>query len=88
LETVRVHEGLDFVWTALNLDKKVKIADLAEVNTIPLQLQINFTELCEDICGLWQPRYRIYDTLWQSTSVCSNRRTNSLHHYPSAPHCL
>jgi len=31
----------------------VKIADLAnEVNTIPLQLQINFIELCEDICGL------------------------------------
>jgi len=30
----------------------------------------------------------IYDTLWQSPSVCSNRRTNSLHHYPSAPHCL
>jgi len=26
LETVGVHEGLDFVWTALNLDKKVKIA--------------------------------------------------------------
>jgi len=52
LETVRVHEGLDFVWTALNLDKKVKIADLAEVNTITLQLQINFIELCEDICGL------------------------------------
>ena len=38
---------------ALNLDKMVKIADLAnEVNTIPLQLQINFIELCEDICGL------------------------------------
>ena len=36
----------------------------------------------------WQPRYCIYDTLWQSPSVCSNRRTNSLHHYPSAPHCL
>ena len=29
LETVRIHEGLDFVWTALNLDKKVEIADLA-----------------------------------------------------------
>jgi len=52
LETVRVHEGLDFVGTALNLDKKVKTANLAEVNTIPLQLQINFIELCEDICGL------------------------------------
>ena len=26
-----------------------------EVNTIPLQLQINFTELSEDICELWQP---------------------------------
>jgi len=26
---------------------------------IPLQLQINFTELREDICGLWQPRYTV-----------------------------
>jgi len=52
-----------------------------EVNTIPLQLQINFIELREDICGLWQPRYCIYDTFWQSPSVCSNRCTNSLHHY-------
>ena len=31
----------------------VKLLD--EVNTIPLQLQINFIELREDICGLWQP---------------------------------
>ena len=51
-------------------------------------LQINYIELSEDICGLWQPRYCICDTLWQSPSLCSNRRTNSLHHYPSAPHCL
>ena len=29
LETVRINDGLDFIWTALNLDKKVKIADLA-----------------------------------------------------------
>ena len=29
LETVRIHEGLDFVWTALSLDKKLEIADLA-----------------------------------------------------------
>jgi len=61
---------------------------LNEVNTIPLQLQISFIELREEICGLWQPRCCIYDTLCQSPSVCSNRRTNSLHHYPSAPHCL
>jgi len=33
-----------------------------EVNTIPLQLQINFIELREDIRGLLQPRYCIYDT--------------------------
>jgi len=35
LETVRVHEGLDFVWTALNLDKKVMIADLALIRLTP-----------------------------------------------------
>jgi len=68
-------EGGDF-WFGFN-----------EVNII-LQLQINFIELPEDICGLWQPRYCICDTLWQSPSVCNNGRTNSLHHYPSAPHCL
>jgi len=68
----------------------MKIADLAlnGVNTIPLQSKINFIELREDICGPWQPRYSVYNTLWQSPSVCSNRRTNSLHHYPNAPYCL
>jgi len=40
-----------------------------DVNTITLQLQINFIELREDNCGLWQPRYCIYDTLWQSPCV-------------------
>jgi len=35
LETVRVHEGLDFVSTALNLDKKVKIADLVLMRLTP-----------------------------------------------------
>ena len=29
VETARVHDGLDFVCTELNLDKKVEIADLA-----------------------------------------------------------
>jgi len=46
----------------------VKIADLALMSftTIPLQLQINFIELREDISGLWQPRY------WSITSFDSH----------------
>jgi len=35
LETVRVHEGLEFVWTALNLDKKVKTVGLALMSLTP-----------------------------------------------------
>ena len=35
MQTVRVHEGLDFLCTALNLDKKVKIADLALMKLTP-----------------------------------------------------
>jgi len=68
----------------------VKSADLGlmRLTHIPLQLQINFIELREDICGLWQPRYCTCATLRQPPYVCSNRRTNALHHYPSAPHCL
>jgi len=36
--------------------------EITEVNIIPLQLQINFIELREDICGVWQPRYCICDS--------------------------
>ena len=45
LETVRVHEGLDFVWTALNLDKKVKIADLALMGLTPFPCNCKLTSL-------------------------------------------
>jgi len=90
LQTVRVHDGLGFRLNSIKLGQQSEDCwfGFNDVNTIPLQLQINFTELREDICGLWQPRYCIYDTLWQPPSVCSSMRTNSLYHYPSAPHCL
>jgi len=45
LETVRVHEGLDFVWTTFNLDKKVKIADLALTRLTPLPCNCKLTLL-------------------------------------------
>ena len=45
LETVRVHEGLNFVWTALNLDKKVKIADLALMRLTPFPCNCKLTLL-------------------------------------------
>jgi len=43
LETVRVDEGLDFVCTASNLDKKVKIADLALMRLKPFPCNCKLT---------------------------------------------
>ena len=69
---LRVHEGLDFVWTALNLDKGEDCwFGFNEVNIIPLQLQINFTELREDICGLWQPKDTVSMTPFDSHLLCA-----------------
>jgi len=53
LETVRVHEGLDFLSTALNLDKKVKIADLALMRLTPFPCNcrlnsLNFVKISVD----------------------------------------
>jgi len=45
LETVRVHEGLDFVSTASNLDKKVKIADLILIRLTPFPCNCKLTSL-------------------------------------------
>ena len=42
---LRVHEGLDFVSTALNLDKKVKIADLALMKLTPFPCNCKLTSL-------------------------------------------
>jgi len=41
-------------WTELGQEGEDCWFGFNEVNTIPLQLQINFIELREDICGLWQ----------------------------------
>jgi len=45
METVRVHKGLNFIRTALNLDKKVKIADLAFMRLIPFPCNSKLTSL-------------------------------------------
>ena len=45
LETARVHEGLDFAWTALNLGKKAKIADLALMKWTPSPCNCKLTSL-------------------------------------------
>jgi len=45
LETVKVRDGLDFVWTALKLDKKVKIADLALMRLTPFPCNWKLTSL-------------------------------------------
>jgi len=42
---LRVHEGLDFVCTALNLDKKVKNADLALMRLTPFPCKCKLTLL-------------------------------------------
>jgi len=53
LKTIRVHEGLDAVWTALNLDKKVKTADLALMRLTPFPCNyklpsLNFVKISVD----------------------------------------
>jgi len=54
LETVRVHDVLGFRLNSIKLGQEGEDCQFGfnEVNTIPLQLQINAIELREDICGL------------------------------------
>ena len=61
-----------------------------EVDIMPLQLQINFIELREDICGLWQPRYCInLWHPWQPPSFCvqqqAHKLSSSLSEYATFP---
>ena len=49
----RVHEGLNFLWTALNLDKKVKIANVAlmRLKSFPCNYKLtslNFVKISVD----------------------------------------
>jgi len=77
LETVRandletVHEGFDFVWTALNLDKKVKIADLALIRLTPFPCNCKLTSLNFVISVNCDSQGTVYMTPFGSHLLCA-----------------
>ena len=72
LETVRIHDRLDFVWTALNLDKKVEIADLAltlEIFLPPLEKCVGYSlKLLDVVQKNWAPQKTLHPS-WCSKLV-------------------